>query len=564
MNKTVSINLGGLFFHIDENAYHKLNNYFDAIRNSLSPNGKDEIMNDIESRIAELLSEKLKSEKQVVGIYEVEEIIEIMGQPEDYRLDDDEPAQKSTGYYPPGYNPIRTKKFYRDGDRAIIGGVCAGLSHYFRIDPLWVRIIFIISPFISFGTSVVIYILLWILIPKAITTTEKLEMTGEPINISNIERKVREEFDTLSSKIQSVDYNKLGTNARQGATKIGDGFSKAFMTLFKVIAKIIGAVITLFAALGLVGMIIVFFITLFTSSIPAPPWYPYADGFNYTDTPIWIMGILILLAVAIPLFALFLLGLKILAENMRSIGTTAKYTLLVVWLAAIAGLAYIGVAEANEISAEGKTLIREDIAMSRSDTLNLKFKYNSYFDKSWETGSGFRITQDNAGNNIFYSNNIALYILRTDEAQPYIQIEKLSLGSSISEARKRAEYIKYNFEIQGNSVILDNYFTTETNHKYRNQRVELFLYLPQGTYFRPDGSVKHYDDTDNSFFDLWFDSENLYRMDKNNVSCITCETREEREWGEYEEGPEQQEDEEINELPERIERPERVERPERI
>jgi hypothetical protein len=148
MNKTVSINLGGLFFHIDEDAYQKLNRYFEAIKRSLSPDGKEEIMSDIEGRIAELLAEKLKNDKQVVGSREVDEVIAIMGQPEDYRIDEETAQQSSQTYYTPGYEPIRTKKFYRDGEKNIIAGVCAGIAHYFRIDPLWIRIIFIISLFL--------------------------------------------------------------------------------------------------------------------------------------------------------------------------------------------------------------------------------------------------------------------------------------------------------------------------------------------------------------------------------------------------------------------------------
>lgn len=222
MNKTVSINLGGFFFHIDEDAYQKLNRYFDAIRRSLSPDGKDEIMSDIEGRIAELLSEKLKNDKQVVGTREVDEVIEVMGQPEDYRLSDDEAKEEKKTYsssdYNYSYNP-NAKKFYRDGEKGMISGVCAGLAHYFRIDPLWIRIIFVISLFISFGTSIFIYILLWILIPKAITTTEKLEMTGEPINISNIEKKVREEINMVSERLQNLDYDKMGANMKAGAEK---------------------------------------------------------------------------------------------------------------------------------------------------------------------------------------------------------------------------------------------------------------------------------------------------------------------------------------------------------
>lgn len=525
MNKTVSINLGGLFFHIDEDAYQKLNRYFDAIRKSLLPEGKDEIMNDIESRIGELLTEKLKNEKQVVGTKEVEEVIEIMGQPEDYRLDDDGTAQKSTStdYSAPYYGAKRTRKFYRDNEKNIIGGVCAGIAHYFRIDPLWIRILFIISPFLSFGSSIIIYVLLWILIPEAITTTEKLEMTGEAINISNIERKVREEFDAFGKKIQSVDYDKIGANAKSGAEKLGNGFEKVFVAIFKAISKVIGAGITVFSALSLVGLLIFFFTILFTSSAKVTVLYPFIVSLNYTNIPIWVTSMLLFLAIAIPLFSLFLLGLKILTENLRSIGNTAKYTLLALWIVALGGLVYIGVMERHEISAEGKTVMKKEINITENDTLNLKFRYNTYFDKSFENGSSFRIEQDSAGNNIIYSNDVTLFLMKSDEPKAYLQIEKISLGSSMSEARKRAELIAYNFENEENTLILDNYLTTDRENKYRNQKVELFLYLPVGTHFLPDSSVKYYDETDNSFFDLWYDSENMYRMDKNDVKCITCD-----------------------------------------
>ncbi|HRB73323.1 MAG TPA: PspC domain-containing protein, partial [Flavobacterium sp.] len=188
MNKTVSINLGGFFFHIDEDAFQKLNRYFDAIKRSLSPDGRDEIMNDIESRIAELLSEKLSSDKQVVSLTEIDQVIAVMGQPEDYRLEDDtdNPKQTYTTYSSNG-----SKKLYRDKEKGMLGGVAAGFGHYIGLDPLWLRIILILLTLAGFGAGIVAYIILWILVPEAKSTAEKLEMTGEPITISNIEKKVR-------------------------------------------------------------------------------------------------------------------------------------------------------------------------------------------------------------------------------------------------------------------------------------------------------------------------------------------------------------------------------------
>ncbi|PHK15277.1 hypothetical protein VF12_40575, partial [Nostoc linckia z15] len=120
---------------------------------------------------------------------------------------------------------------------------------------------------------------------------------------------------------------------------------------------------------------------------------------------------------------------------------------------------------------------------------------------------------------------------------PFLQIEKLANGRSVGEARKRAEKIDYNFEIQGNTLILDNYFLTGTENKFRKQTVELYLYLPEGMYFKPDMSVQYYDESDDSFFNLWWDSDTyVYRMGKNTVDCLNCIAKE------NENGEEQNED----------------------
>jgi phage shock protein PspC (stress-responsive transcriptional regulator) len=198
MNKTININLGGIFFHIDEVAYQKLKRYLDAIRRSLSddPQGRDEIINDIELRIGELLSDRITNERQVINENDIEEITKIMGKPEDYLVDeeifDDEPKpRKST----------TSKKLFRDGDDKFLGGVCSGLAHYVGIDVIWMRIIWLVLLF-GFGIGFLLYPLLWILIPQAETTAEKLQMKGEPVNIDNIERKIREEFSNVTSKVK--------------------------------------------------------------------------------------------------------------------------------------------------------------------------------------------------------------------------------------------------------------------------------------------------------------------------------------------------------------------------
>ena len=534
MNKTVSINLGGFFFHIDEDAYQKLNRYFDAIRRSLSPDGRDEIMSDIEGRIAELLTEKLNNDKQVVSVTEVDHVIAVMGQPEDYRIDEDDKSTNSS-YKAPNFTfPFpQTKKFYRDADKAIIGGVCAGLGHYFRIDPLWVRILFIVSPFVTFGTSAFVYILLWILIPQAITTTEKLEMTGEPINISNIEKKVKEEFSQFADKFGNVDYDKIGHNVKTGAERLGTGVSTAVLAILKAIAKVIGALIVIFSAIMLGSLVVGLLAMLTSSSLAGDAWYPYVNSMNYTDTPMWVIGIVGFLALAIPLFSLFLLGLKILSDNLRPVGNLTKYTLLVLWIVAVSACIYLGIMQSAQFANEGKTVSKTEINLARTDTLHVKFRYNEYFTKSLHHDYDFRFKQDSLGNEVIYSNDVQFFVLKTDEAKPYLQIERIASGGTLQQARKSAEIIKYGFKIEGNNLILDNYLLTggDNNAKYRKQRVEIFLYLPEGTYFHPDKSLQDYDQSDDEFFNLWFDGDHKYQMTKDNVKCLDCVEGEGNQFG---------------------------------
>ena len=192
MNKTVNINLGGLFFHIDEDAFQKLNRYFDAIKRSLSnSSGQDEIMKDIEMRISEIFSESKETDKHVISLRDVDAMIAVMGQPEDYRIEEEGETQNASQ----NFNTTKpNKKLYRDIDKNILGGVAAGFGHYLGIDSLWIRLLLVLIVIAGVGFPILLYIILWVLIPKAQTTTEKLEMTGEPANLSNIEKKVREEF----------------------------------------------------------------------------------------------------------------------------------------------------------------------------------------------------------------------------------------------------------------------------------------------------------------------------------------------------------------------------------
>ena len=521
-----------MFFHIDEDAYQKLNRYFEAVKRSLSNStGKEEIMKDIEMRVAELLTEKNRGDKQVVGLKDVEEVMVVMGQPEDYRIDD-EGAPETTYSY--SSSTRKSKKLYRDKDNGMVGGVLSGFGHYLGIDALWLRILMVIL-FFGFGTGLLIYIVLWILMPPALTTTEKLEMTGEPVTISNIEKKVREEFDTLSEKIKNVDYDKFGNQVQNAGERIGNGLSNVILKIFSIIGKVIGAFLVVTAASTLVSLLL-FAITAGSLTLGEFPWTGYVE--NFTEVPLWIIGILTLGAVGIPFFFLLILGLKLLVTNMKSIGNTAKYTLLALWIISVGFLIAMGIKQATQFSFDNKVVIKENIALNASDTLFVKFRYNDFHSKSIDDTREFVFTQDSIGKDIILSNNIEINLLSTDQKQPYLQIEKKAEGKSSLEAKKRAERINYNFKINGNKIILDNFFTTELVNKYRNQKVKIYLYIPEGTVFAPDETVDNFTSHSGSNFSLFSDyrdDENrnlVYKATKSELKCLNCPVRDYDENGE--------------------------------
>ncbi len=198
MKTTITINLGGLVFHIDDDAYEMLNTYLIAIEKLFSSEDeRKDIMTDIETRLAELFTELLEGKRDVIMKEDVSKVIEIIGKPEDFI--EEEPTKEKSKKKNTTYQS--NKRLFRDPDNRVLGGVCGGLGAYFNIDPIVFRIIFILI-FFGMGSGLIIYIILWIVIPEALTTAQRLEMRGEPVTIDNIKKAVREEFENVRKNMK--------------------------------------------------------------------------------------------------------------------------------------------------------------------------------------------------------------------------------------------------------------------------------------------------------------------------------------------------------------------------
>ncbi len=201
MNKIVNINLGGYPFAIDDDAYHSLSKYLKTIDSHFSKSaGHEDIVFDIENRMAELLKEKTKS-NGIVSQKHVDEIVEIMGRPESFT---DETHFEEEWTDAAASDSHGKKRLFRNPDDKVLGGVCSGLASYFGVEKaLYVRLIFLFFFFFA-GMGTLVYILLWIFVPTAKSSSDFLMMRGEPINASTIAKTVEQELHELKNKISDL------------------------------------------------------------------------------------------------------------------------------------------------------------------------------------------------------------------------------------------------------------------------------------------------------------------------------------------------------------------------
>ncbi|MEJ6675311.1 MAG: PspC domain-containing protein [Flavobacteriales bacterium] len=512
MNKTININLGGFFFHIDEIAYQKLRKYLTSISKSLSDDsqGKNEIIADIEARISELLTEKITDSRQVVSEGNIEDIIVIMGQPEDYS-EAEEPYSETT--FSQTKNNISGKKLFRDGDDKFLGGVASGIAHYFDVDTIWIRL-GLLALFFSAGFGILIYILLWILLPEAKTTAEKLQMEGEAVNIDNIEKKIREEFTNVSESVKNAANHaseKIKDGANEFSEKMDQTFSrkrkknnglqdfihtveKIIRIFFKIFRKFIAIILIFLAAAVILSLIIgAFSIGSFEFLNIESNFIHYPDFFFAATIPRWLLTISLLTLIGIPFLILLVLGLRILSSNLKRFSKTASLSLLGIWFIALLILIFTAVEFGTSHSNFGHSVQKNPLKIIASDTLVLKMRNNDaiYYQHNLRRNS--RRHEVNVGGvPLIYTNDIHLDIKRSTTNTAYVIIQKTSYAASSSEARKSAEEIQYLYSVQENNLILDAFFLSDLKNIFKEEEIDITLYVPKGTHVYLDNSVKNF------------------------------------------------------------------------
>jgi len=515
MNKTVNINLAGMVFHINEDAFEILNNYLNTLKNHFkNEESADEILKDIEGRIAELFTERLNN-KEAVSLTDINEVITIMGEPSQYDDEIEQEKPQEQQHKEEDLRKGKRRKVFRDEEGRMIGGVCSGMANYFDISVFWSRIIFFFLLFIMGPGAPFIYIMLWIALPSAKTTAEKLEMKGEKVNINNIEKNIKDELNIVENKI--LDFDKKYTKEIFGANsffrKIVDFCIRVITGIFKFAGSCFGIFCILF------GGILLFLIFSFAFSGAEilfqnhPMVEHVCSNFFNNKSATWLS-----LFIGIPIVAIILFGLRLV--NNTKIHMNYKIGIFVLWIISLFFLLNSAKDISIEFQEEAKNTIIENI-ITESDTLYLSMNdVDRVFDNAFDA-KGFKVTpfEDN-----LMGIGMQLDIVKSKEDNLNIIKEATARGKNKQIAKEMTEGVGFEFLLEDDNLIFDDFFTISTQ-KWRMQELDLTLEIPVGMVIFLDHSLEDLIYDIKNVHNMWdYDMLGHYwKMEKEGLSCISCE-----------------------------------------
>ncbi len=512
MKKSIRININGVIFNIDEDAYEVLKKYLNRLRKHFGPGeSTNEIISDIESRIAEIFIEHKSSNDNVITIEMVKTAITAMGEPDEIDGEEEDSKHKSkknTSYSSEQYTKTK-RKLYRDPDNKVVGGVSAGLGIYFNIDPIWIRIAFVLLT-IS-GMSILVYIVLWIAIPEAKTTAQKLEMRGEAINLENIEKSIRDEFENINDKFKDIK-NKHFSKKKDELTifeKLAHFILRVIEGIIKFIGVILGILLAFIALIIILALLPVFFggglvVMNQLSGIHMVPINGALNLFTQNPADINLLTTAIALVLLIPLIALVYQGIKLIF-GLRTKNSIVGISLLTLWIIGLIILVFSGVRIGDNFNHKAMIDHKIDLNTVHGDTLYVDIINTDSLSSKLPlvlpfTGQHFVYKTTT---NFFMNPSIRTHTLDSN-ATPTINIETVSHGQSHFIARHNSEKITYQYRIEGDTIHLSNYFHWPSSIKFRAQKVNIILGIPKGMVIKysPRQYTSKYDLNNNQNIDI--------------------------------------------------------------
>ena len=577
MDKTKNISLGGFSFLIEENAYTALSQYLAEVRQHLQHNSdRDEIIFDVEQRMAELLKDRTAN-REVIMHQDVLYLIEVLGKPEQYV--EDEEADKATNAAPEASAKAfsANKPLYRDIDDCKIGGVLSGMAHYFNISPTMLRIAFAVCLILSFVVSyrwiflfngvswaiIILYILLWMIVPAAVTTAQKLEMQGAAVTLDSL-------ASYKSSSTTSTEWHKSYSDKILwgviGGLAQYTSVSSTWLRLIYLLLILVCIPVYVGISIALIAAYLVLTLLLKPETV-APSAEPNSNPtaastsavpksnpkrgsllltvilvilalpFLFTLIAV-IMGIFgltsasglsllllndylpfmisspierfalyssVFLLLLVPLSLFILVVVRLSYKRFRGTRVWAILT-FIAFIAALIGLIISVGGTAKEFFIENN-FERKISVPTTSDTLHISIKTKS--------GNSLALTVD-ADTLLVQRESYLRNILPTNESEPYLLCRQTAMGRTRTQAAQNAKNIRIPLEIKDNHIAIPEYYEIIRNNTYRGQNVYYQLYLPVGKYIR--NAKSYYSPYNKATYRLKEDG--LYLMTKDSLQLV--------------------------------------------
>lgn len=476
MEKSIKINIAGVIFQINDDAYELLRDYLQAITARLrNVPGGSEMIDDIEGRIAELFQSKPSWQTALISREEVEEVISTMGSPEDIAGDLEPEAGQGT-------SSGQQKKLYRNTSNHIIGGVCSGISDYTGIDAVWIRLIFVLLTLV-YLTGALVYVILWIVLPG----------TGQSRERKKVQR------DEKPAPAPAVTRKSESTSAVGNAlNEIFRALGKFFVIFFRIIIAIIGVA---FIIAGFSALFSFLFVSLIRDTLFIPDFFEGSifylpDFLHFLADPsltVWLV-ILTILVVGLPLLALIYWGIRMVFQ-FRVRDLVLNLTMLLIWILSCVALSIISFTQGISFSDSHRTV--EQMPLPSNDTLVIRLDDRvSSLDYSRAVHLPFEprdMYLDKNEEIIYISPELNIY---NTEEEAHIQVLRYSSGHSRSDAISKAEQLIYDVNIEDNVLELDEYFSLPPERRWSGAFIKIRLYIPDGMtiYFDEDVELLMHDD----------------------------------------------------------------------
>ena len=577
MDKTKNISLGGFSFLIEENAYTALSQYLAEVRQHLQHNSdRDEIIFDVEQRMAELLKDRTAN-REVIMHQDVLYLIEVLGKPEQYV--EDEEADKATNAASEATAKAfsANKPLYRDIDDCKIGGVLSGMAHYFNISPTMLRIAFAVCLILSFVVSyrwiflfngvswaiIILYILLWMIVPAAVTTAQKLEMQGAAVTLDSL-------ASYKSSSTTSTEWHKsysdkilwgvIGGLAQYTSVSstwlrliylllilicipVYVGISIALIAAYLVLTlllkpetvapsaepnsnptaastsavpnsnpkrgslllTVILAVLALPLLFSLIAVIMGIFGLTSASGLSLLLFDDYLPFLISNSIQRFALYSSVFLLLLVPLSLLILVVVRLSYKRFRGTRVWAILT-FIAFIAALIGLIISVGGTAKEFFIENNFERKINIPTT-ADTLYISIKTKS--------GNSLALTVD-ADTLLVQRESYLHNISPTNESEPYLLCRQTAMGRTRSQAAQNAKNIRIPLEIKDNHIAIPEYYEIIRGNTYRGQNVYYQLYLPVGKYIR--NAKSYYSPYNKATYRLKEDG--LYLMTKDSLQLV--------------------------------------------